>query len=132
MVSDDNKMSNQQQQQQPSSLKEERLKENPSPNEHPKMQPQVTWPLNFAGFRDLNISILYVIPQLMPTKLIKTEASVTKDSKQDPVGHPMHQQQKDHGHSMGSYSMYGRHGMNVPPPQQPQHMSREEELRRYS
>lgn len=40
MVADENKISNQQQQ--PSSLKEERLKENPSPNEHPKMQPQVT------------------------------------------------------------------------------------------
>lgn len=39
MVADESKISNQQQQ--PSSLKEERLKENPSPNEHPKMQPQV-------------------------------------------------------------------------------------------
>lgn len=65
----------------------------------------------------------------MPTKLIKTETPVTKDSKQDAVGHSMHQQ-KDHSHSMGSYPMYARHGMNVPPPQQPQHMSREEELRR--
>lgn len=51
MVADDSKISNQQQQ--PSSLKEERLKENPSPNEHPKMQPQVKHTLRKFNFNVL-------------------------------------------------------------------------------
>lgn len=51
MVADDSKISNQQQQ--PSSLKEERLKENPSPNEHPKMQPQVKHTLQKFNFKVL-------------------------------------------------------------------------------
>lgn len=53
MVADDSKISNQQQQQ--SSLKEERLKENPSPNEHPKMQPQVT----HSQYENFNSNILF-------------------------------------------------------------------------
>lgn len=46
MVSDEGKMTSgqqqQQQQQQSSSMKDDRVKESPSPIEHPKMQPQVS------------------------------------------------------------------------------------------
>lgn len=53
MVSDETKMSaGQQQQQQQSSMKEDRIKENASLSDHPKMQPQVqrTQKCELVGF----------------------------------------------------------------------------------
>lgn len=91
------------------------MKESPSPNEYTKMG-----------------------PQMVPTKLIKSEPIVVKDIKTE-GGHSMHpKDQPAPGPQPGqpSISAYGggmfqRHGLNVGPPNQPpQHMNRDEELRR--
>lgn len=77
--------------------------------------------------------------QMMPTKLIKSEPIAVKDIKTE-SGHPMHpKDQPPLGQQQGQppISAYGgmfqRHGLNVGPPSQPpppQHMNREEDLRR--
>ncbi|KAL1375101.1 hypothetical protein pipiens_017703 [Culex pipiens pipiens] len=117
MISEESKLAQQQQQQQPPpQIKEERMKESPSPNEYTKMG-----------------------PQMVPTKLIKSEPMLVKDIKTE-GGHSMHpKDQPAPGPQPGqpSISAYGggmfqRHGLNVGPPNQPppQHMNRDEELRR--
>ncbi|XP_055614017.1 serine-rich adhesin for platelets isoform X2 [Uranotaenia lowii] len=107
-------------QQVPGQMKEERLKESPSPNEFAKMA-----------------------PQMVPTKMIKAEPLVVKDIKTESI-HSMHpkdqpgpplgqqQQQTQPGQPpISAYSGLYRHGLNVgPPTQQPPHMNREEDLRR--
>lgn len=112
MISDDNKLS---QQQQPSGqIKEERIKESPSPNEYAKMGPQI-----------------------VPSKLIKSEPIAIKDLKTE-SSHSLHGKdqnqpvQQPGQPSLTPYSgMFQRHGLNVgPPTQPPQHINREEDLRR--
>lgn len=104
MVSDDNKLSAISTASH--SMKEERSKENPSPSEHGKIPGQI-----------------------LPSKLMKTEPSV-KEIKTEPSSHPMHPKEPP-VQSMGSYpSMYQRHPVGVPP-QPSQHMSREEDVRRF-
>lgn len=118
MMSEESKLSQQQQQHPPGQIKEERIKESSSPNEYAKMG-----------------------PQMVPTKLIKSEPITVKDIKTE-SGHPMHPKdqpppgQPPQGQPpISAYSgMFQRHGLNVGPPSQPppppQHMNREEDLRR--
>ncbi|XP_058455502.1 mucin-2 isoform X2 [Malaya genurostris] len=112
MISEDSKIG---QQQHPSGqIKEERIKESPSPNDYAKMG-----------------------PQMVPTKLIKSEPVVVKDIKTETT-HSMHtKEQPPQGQPTGqsSISAYGgmfqRHSLNMAPSSQPpQHMNREEDLRR--
>lgn len=70
---------------------------------------------------------------MISSKLIKTEPLNAKDIKTESAnigGHSMHpKDQLQQPQSLGSYSgMYQRHPLSVQPPQ---HISREEELRRY-
>ncbi|EAT40951.1 AAEL007376-PA [Aedes aegypti] len=114
MMSEEGKMSQQQQPQ--GQIKEERIKESSSPNEYAKMG-----------------------PQMIPTKLIKSEPIAVKDIKTE-GGHPMHPKdqpppvQQQGQPPISAYSgMFQRHGLNVGPPQPPQpspHMNREDDLRR--
>lgn len=111
MITEENKLT---QQLAPGQIKEERIKESPSPNEYAKMGPQMT-----------------------SAKLIKTEPAMIKDIKTE-SGHSIHSKdQPPPGQSPGQspLSTYGgmfpRHGVNVgPSSQQPQHLSREDDLRR--
>ncbi|XP_053697920.1 zinc finger protein 609 isoform X2 [Sabethes cyaneus] len=111
MITEDNKLA---QQLPPGQIKEERIKESPSPNEYSKMN-----------------------PQMASAKLIKSEPTLIKDIKTE-SGHSMHsKEQPPPGQSPGQspLSTYGgmfpRHGLNVGPSSQaPQHLSREDDLRR--
>ncbi|XP_055540304.1 zinc finger protein 609 isoform X2 [Wyeomyia smithii] len=111
MITEDNKLV----QQLPlGQIKEERIKESPSPNEYAKMG-----------------------PQMASTKLIKSEPAMIKDIKTE-SGHSIHpKDQPSAGQSPGQtpLSTYGgmfpRHGLNVGSSSQPpQHLNREDDLRR--
>lgn len=109
VLSEDSKLV--QQQQPPVQIKEERIKECSSPNEIPKIGPQI-----------------------VPTKLIKSEPIAVKDIKTE-TGHSLHSKDQtppgsqQHGQSSISvYSgMFQRHGPSAPTSQ---HMNRDEDLRR--
>ncbi|XP_058820485.1 zinc finger protein 608 isoform X2 [Topomyia yanbarensis] len=112
MISEDSKLG---QQPPPSGqIKEERIKESPSPNDYAKMG-----------------------SQMVSAKLIKSEPTVVKDIKTEGA-HSIHsKEQPPPGQPPGqsSISAYGgmfqRHGLNMgPSSQQPQHMNREDDLRR--
>lgn len=109
MISDDNKLS---QQQSPGQTKEERIKENPVMSEYTK-----------------------IAPQLIPTKLIKSEPNMDKDIKTE-SGHSLHAkdqpgQQSGHAPNSAYSGMFQRHGINTgTTAQPPQHINREEDSRR--
>lgn len=116
-------------------IKEERLKESPSPSENPKSQPQVSLRCNnltLALYVLINLELILILSrnvvQIIPAKLIKTEPPMPKELKHSPhEPHQMHP--KDMSPALGAYpGMFQRHSINIPQP--PPHNMREEDLRR--